>query len=57
MYIHIYIKPTKIEPRGCHLNTSITSNETEAVIKSLPKQKSPEWTYSLVNSTRSLKKN
>jgi hypothetical protein len=40
-----------------HLNRSITQNEIEAAIKSLPKMKSPGPDGSLLNSLRPLKKN
>jgi hypothetical protein len=40
-----------------HLNRSITHNEIEAAIKSLPKNKSPGLMDSPLNSTRPLKKN
>jgi plasmid rolling circle replication initiator protein Rep len=40
-----------------HLNRSITCSEIEAAIKSLPKKKVQDLTDSLLNSTRSLKKN
>jgi hypothetical protein len=40
-----------------HLNRSTTSNETETVINSLPIKKAQDWTDSLPNSTKPLKKN
>jgi hypothetical protein len=40
-----------------HLNRSITFNEIEATIKSLPKRKVQDLTDSLLNSTRPFKKN
>jgi glutamyl-tRNA reductase len=40
-----------------HLNRSITQNEIEAAIKSLPKKKVQDLRYSLLNSMRPLKKN
>jgi glutamyl-tRNA reductase len=40
-----------------HLNRSITQNEIEAAIKSLPKNKSPGLMDSLMNSIRPLKNN
>jgi glutamyl-tRNA reductase len=40
-----------------HLNRSITQNEIEAAIKSLPKRKVQDPMDSLLNSIRPLKKN
>jgi hypothetical protein len=40
-----------------HLNRSITHNETEAAMKSLPKIKVQDLTDSPLNSTRPSKKN
>jgi NADH/NAD ratio-sensing transcriptional regulator Rex len=40
-----------------HLNKSITQNEIEAAIKSLPKRKVQDLMDSLLNSIRPLKKN
>jgi hypothetical protein len=40
-----------------HLNTSITQNEIEATIRSLPKIKIQDLMDSLLNSIRPLKKN
>jgi hypothetical protein len=40
-----------------HLNRSITQNEIEAAIKSLPKKKSPGPDGFSLNSIRHLKKN
>jgi hypothetical protein len=40
-----------------HLNKSITQNEIEATIKSLPKKKSPRPDGFTANSIRLLKKN
>jgi NADH/NAD ratio-sensing transcriptional regulator Rex len=40
-----------------HLNRSITQNEIEAAIKSLPKKKVQDLMDSLLNSIRPLKKN
>jgi hypothetical protein len=40
-----------------HVNRSITQNEIEAAIRSLPKKKSPGPEDSLLNSIRPLKKN
>jgi glutamyl-tRNA reductase len=40
-----------------HLNRSITQNEIEAAIKSLPKRKVQDLIDSLLNSIRPLKKN
>jgi glutamyl-tRNA reductase len=40
-----------------HLNRSITQNEIEAAIKSLPKKKTPGPDGFLLNSIRPLKKN
>jgi NADH/NAD ratio-sensing transcriptional regulator Rex len=39
-----------------HLNRTITSNEIEAVIKSLPKEKSQDIKDSWLNLTKSLKR-
>jgi hypothetical protein len=39
-----------------HLNRSITQNEIEAAINSIPKKKSPGPEDSLLNSVRPLKK-
>jgi hypothetical protein len=40
-----------------HLNISITQNEIEAAIKSLPERKVQDLKDSLLNSIRPLKKN
>jgi NADH/NAD ratio-sensing transcriptional regulator Rex len=40
-----------------HLNRSITQNEIEPAIKSLPKRKAQDLMDSLLNSIRPLKKN
>jgi hypothetical protein len=56
-FLDTYDHP-KLNQEGInHLNRSITQNELEAAMKSLPKKKSPGPADSLLNSIRHLKKN
>jgi hypothetical protein len=50
-YVHLKLIQEDIN----HLNRSITCNEIETAIKSLPKKKSPGPTDSPLNSARTLK--
>jgi hypothetical protein len=52
-FLDTYDHPKPSQEVSNHLNRSITQNETEAAIKSLPKKKSP-GPDSLLNSTRSM---
>jgi glutamyl-tRNA reductase len=56
-FLDTYDHPKLNQEEINHLNRSITQNEIEAAIKSLPKRKSPAPTDSLLNSIRPLKKN
>jgi NADH/NAD ratio-sensing transcriptional regulator Rex len=49
--------PKQTEEDINHLNRTISHNEIEIVIKTLPKNKVQDLTNSLLNSTRPLEKN
>jgi hypothetical protein len=51
-YDHLKLNPEDIN----HINRSMTHNEIEAVIKSLPKRKDQDLMGSALNFTRPLKK-
>jgi hypothetical protein len=54
-FLDLYALPKLSQEDINHLHISITSNETETVIKSPPTKKSPGPYRSLLNSTRPLK--
>jgi NADH/NAD ratio-sensing transcriptional regulator Rex len=56
-FLDTYDHPNLSQEDINHLNRSITHNEIETAIKSLPKRKVQDLTGSLLNSTRPLKKN
>jgi glutamyl-tRNA reductase len=56
-FLDTYDHPKLNQEEINHVNRSITQNEIEAAIKSLPKKKSPGPDGYLLNSIRSLKKN
>jgi hypothetical protein len=56
-FLDTYDHPKLIQKDINHLNRSITQNEIEAAIKSLPKRKVWDLTDSLLNSVRPLKEN
>jgi hypothetical protein len=56
-FLDIYDQPKLNQEDIKHVNRSITQNEIEASIKSLPKRKVQDLMDSLLNSIRYLKKN
>jgi NADH/NAD ratio-sensing transcriptional regulator Rex len=56
-FLDTYDHPKLNQEEINHLNRSITQNEIEAAIKSLPKRKVQNLMDSLLNSIRPLKKN
>jgi NADH/NAD ratio-sensing transcriptional regulator Rex len=56
-FLDTYDHPNLNQEDISHLNRSITQNEIEAAIKSLPKKKVQDLMDSLLNSIRPLKKN
>jgi hypothetical protein len=54
-FLETYEHPKLNQEDIDYLNRSITQNEIESAIKSLPKKKSPELMDSLLNSIRLLK--
>jgi hypothetical protein len=56
-FLDIYDHPKLNQEDINHINRSITGNEIEAAINSLPKRKVQDLMDSLFNSIRPLKKN
>jgi NADH/NAD ratio-sensing transcriptional regulator Rex len=56
-FLDTYDHPKLNQEEINHLNKSITQNEIEAAIKSLPQKKVQDLMDSLLNSIRPLKKN
>jgi hypothetical protein len=56
IFLDTYDHPKLKQEYINHLNRSITHNEIEAAIRSLPKKKVQDLTESLLNSIRHLKK-